>query len=275
MRPGVPATQAEPTEPDRDVDVLLPPPHEAHVVPVDALEVRAGDPEEVAVRSVVGDEFGHAASPNAAAIATRQSAERADLAPRTVPLEHAPAMHRELLREDAPCEDVRDVHAAGRGEPSRLDARAERADEVAPRDRLPVHEREVVGVDRERAQVQDPGEAKPLVRLPRVDESLSEGRSPAVHERLRVGARAVVGHDERESLVGLLGERPQDGIESLGPFVRADDNREPGMAGCCGSHTRSHVQSRSGRTTPRHCPLNCPRAESPSPGSSTSNDTAS
>ena len=126
-----------------------------------------------------------------------------------------------LLREDAPCEDARDVHAAARDEPSRLDARAERADEVAARDRLPVHEREVVGVDRERAQVQDPGEAKPFVRLPRVDESLSEGRSPAVDERLRVGARAVVGHDERESLVGLLGER------------RARRHREPRAIRTC------------------------------------------
>ena len=41
------------------------------------------------------------------------------------------------------------------------------------------------------------------------------------------------------------------------------------------AHVRSHVQSSSGLTTPRHWPLNVPRAESPSPGSRTSNESAS
>ncbi len=39
-------------------------------------------------------------------------------------------------------------------------------------------------------------------------------------------------------------------------------------------HADSDVHSSSGRTTPRHCPLKTPRAESPSPASSTSNETA-
>ena len=40
-------------------------------------------------------------------------------------------------------------------------------------------------------------------------------------------------------------------------------------------YTRSHVHSSIGRTTPRHWPAKVPRAESPSPGSSTSKEIAS
>ena len=47
-------------------------------------------------------------------------------------------------------------------------------DEVAAGYRFPVHEREVVRIDRQRAQIQDPSKAEAFVGLPHVEEPLAE-----------------------------------------------------------------------------------------------------
>ena len=202
VRSGVPAAQADATQSNCDVDVLLAPALETHVVPVDPLEVVPIDAEEVAVRAVVGNELGDTLDTHPATIAPCQGPERAHVTSRTEPVDHPPAMDRELLCENAARQRLGEVHAAASDEPPRRHARPDRAHEVAARNRLPVHEREVVGVGPQRAEVQDPGEAKAFVGVPHMDESLSQTRPPRVYDRLRVGAGAVVGHDRmRRALV--------------------------------------------------------------------------
>ena len=56
-----------------------------------------------------------------------------------------------------------------------FDARAERPHEMPTRHRFAVHEHEVVRLGCKRAEIQDSGEAKSLVRLPGMGKALSEG----------------------------------------------------------------------------------------------------
>ena len=76
-------------------------------------------PEEITVRSVVGDELRNAPSAYPAAITTRQASDRPDLLPRSQPIEHAPAMNGKPFLEHARSERRRELDAASRDKPSR------------------------------------------------------------------------------------------------------------------------------------------------------------
>ena len=299
-RPGMAAAQADPTESRRDVDILVTPPLEAHVVSIHSLEVGARDAQEVSVASIGRLELGQPASTDLPAIATREVDQGCRLLPCAKPIDHAPAMHGQRVFEHACREWLRELDSPTRDEPTRLDARADRADEMAAGYRLAVQEHQIVRVARERAEVQDSGKTESLVRLPDVSETLTEAGPPAIDDRRRFGARAVIGNNQREVTVRLITERAQNGIQCLGPLVGTYDDPEAAReqawelppsdrsaalqqeaahqrlehrGGARSSRLERPVEERPDDTAP--LPANTPRAESPSPGSSTSNEIAS
>ena len=61
--------------------------------------------------------------------------------------------------------------------------------------------------------------AEPLVLLPHVRERHREAGADPLDQRLRVFARAVVGHDHLEAAVGLRRHAFQHGAQGVGPVV--------------------------------------------------------
>ena len=181
----------------------------------------------------------------------------------------------------------RDVNGDGHmrldGVPDVLARRPDLVDEhigapVAEDVRLPEPDPDRVAAREEaRAHVGDEGAELVGVQADdvRVVRRPGRGREPRL---LRPTARRPGVGDRRVRDAGRLesaGHLPPDLAETeLG--VEVADEIDAGNRRAGGiDHTRSTLQSSSGRTTPRHWPLNWPRAESPSPGSSTSKETAS
>ncbi len=136
-------------------------------------------------------------------------------------------MDGNVVFENASSELGRQVKAPADRKPSGSRGSARRPHEVTPRNAIAVQEHEQLRIARERPEISSPGSAKAFVRVPEVRQPRTEASLPALDDEGGRGAGAVVGDDDLEVRLRLLGETPQHCIESLGPFVRADDDRQP------------------------------------------------
>ena len=121
------------------------------------------------------------------------------------------------------------MEALRREEPTGQRSPAHGPQEAAADEAVPVEEHEVVAARLERPEVAVASLPPALVRLPDVPQTVAEGLLPALDDRGGLGPGAVVGDDDLERGVVLVGERPQGEVERLGPLVRDDDDAdEPG-----------------------------------------------
>jgi 2-polyprenyl-3-methyl-5-hydroxy-6-metoxy-1,4-benzoquinol methylase len=219
------ATEAEPPEPDRHVHVLPSPALVAHVVAVDALEVRPVHAEQEAVAVGMRRELGEAGTAGATAVSRGQRPERSRLTGRR-PADERPALDRQLLGEHATRQLAAELEPLAGDEPAGHGRAPQRLHETAPRDRVAVDEDEEVAARVARTEIPNARQPVAVVLLPRVRQPSTETGAPRLDDCRRRRSRAVVADDDVEVGIGLVRETAQNGLERLRPLVRRDEDRE-------------------------------------------------
>ncbi len=292
IRSCIAAAQSDPSQSHRQIGVLIAPADEPHVDAVHRFEVRSCDTRAEAVRVAGRRKVRKPAPPGSTTVSWREVPPAANVAASPhQQCRSAPTLDRCPIVQDGTRQSFAQLEPCPGQKPARQRGPAHRLDEVRARDAVAVDEDEIAPASRGSPEVPDTSQPKTFIGLPRVREAFSETLTSTDSTTAPVDSvepssattTSKAGSDWPPTPGGRHRELPATRTSTHDAHARLarSNGSFDELAGRCGAGRpvqrdgRSIVHSSFGRTTPRHWPANVPRAESPSPGSSTSNEIAS